>query len=272
MWEIGVRFLSSPGRLCFKSLMAKPAILVTGGAKRIGALICRAFAHAGWHVVIHYGTSRDQAERLAADLPSAETVSCDLADAAAAEAMIGALAPRLDNWRMLVNSAAVFRYDDTRDIDGTVMAEAIAVNAATPARITSAFLAQARSDCGRRVVDFLDQKLRNINPDFFSYTMAKAALKAAMRMQAMTLSDPRDRIYGIAPGAMMASFDQAAEEHEISGRMNLLARLNHPQELAEATLFLAQGRVASGTVLYIDSGQHLMRQPRDVLYLARGLA
>ncbi|MDE2620960.1 MAG: SDR family oxidoreductase, partial [Sphingomonadales bacterium] len=99
--------------------------------------------------------------------------------------------------------------------------------------------------------------------------MAKAAFEAAMRMQAMHCPAPADRVYGLAPGAMMASFDQAPEEHEVSGRMNLLGRLNDPQELAEAALFLSHGWLASGTTLYIDSGQHLMRQPRDVLFLAR---
>jgi len=252
--------------------MTKPAILVTGGAKRIGALVCRTFAAAGWHIVIHYGQSRAAAEQLAAQLPSSETVSCDLADPAAAEAMVIRLAQRLANWRILVNSAAVFAHDDAAAMSSGVLAEAVAVNAESPARMTAAFLRHARAAGGRRVVDFLDQKLRNINPDFFSYTMAKAALEAAMRMQAMAAADPRDRVYGIAPGAMMPSFDQVDDEHEISGRMNLLGRLNHPQELAEATLFLSEGRLASGSVLYIDSGQHLMRQPRDVLYLARGLS
>jgi NAD(P)-dependent dehydrogenase (short-subunit alcohol dehydrogenase family) len=222
-------------------------------------------------VVVHYGRSRADAEALAGSLPSAETISCDLADPVAAEAMVEQLAGRLDDWRVLVNSAAVFRADAGAAIDPEVLAEAMTVNAETPTRMTAMFLRHARSNGGRRVIDFLDQKLRNINPDFFSYTMAKAALEAAMRMQAMTLADPRDRIYGIAPGAMMASFDQADEEHEISGRMNLLGRLNQPQELADAALFLSAGHIASGTTLFIDSGQHLMRQPRDVLYLARGL-
>jgi NAD(P)-dependent dehydrogenase (short-subunit alcohol dehydrogenase family) len=250
--------------------MAQPAILVTGGAKRIGALICRTFAAAGWHVVIHYGTSRAAAEALAAELPSAEIVKCELADPSAAEAMIESLAARLPDWRMLVNSAAVFRRDDAAQLDHAVLAEALTVNAETPARMSQAFLRTARSNGGLRVVDFLDQKLRNINPDFFSYTLAKAALEAAMRMQAMAPGSPADRVYGIAPGAMMASFDQAAEEHEISGRMNLLRRLNHPQELADAVLFLSEGWLPTGTTLYIDSGQHLMRQSRDVLFLARG--
>jgi NAD(P)-dependent dehydrogenase (short-subunit alcohol dehydrogenase family) len=152
-----------------------------------------------------------------------------------------------------------------------IHAEAMAVNAQSPARMAQAFLRRARAKGGRRVIDFLDQKLVNLNPDFFSYTMAKAAFAAATAMQAMAAPDPRDRVYGLAPGAMMPSFDQRPEEHEVSGRMNLLGRLNHPQELADAALFLSHGWARTGTTLYIDSGQHLMRQPRDVLYMARGL-
>ncbi len=185
--------------------------------------------------------------------------------------MVERLAARLDNWRVLVNCAAVFRPDTATRLDPHVLAEAIAVNAATPARMTQAFLRDARAQGGRRVIDFLDQKLRNLNPDFFSYTMAKHAFAGAMRMQAMALHDPADRIYGIAPGAMMASHDQQPGEHEVSGRMNLLGRLTDPAELADAALFLSEGWLANGSTLYIDSGQHLLAQPRDVLYLARGL-
>lgn len=249
--------------------MTRPAVLVTGGGQRIGALVARRFAAAGWHVVIHCGHSAHVAQALADSLPSAEVVQCDLRDLPDALAMIEALAARLPDWRMLVNCAAVFRFDSPGQPDADVLDEAIAVNAAAPAQLTAAFLRHARAAGGRRVIDFLDQKLRNINPDFFSYTMAKAAFEAAMRMQAMALADPRDRVYGLAPGAMMASFDQAPEEHETSGRMNLLGRLNGPQELAEAALFLSEGWLASGTTLFVDSGQHLLRQPRDVLFLAR---
>lgn len=249
--------------------MTRPAVLVTGGAQRIGALVARRFAAAGWHVVIHCGHSAHIAQATADSLPSAEVVQCDLLDLAGGVAMIEALAARLADWRVLVNCAAVFNFDSPDEPDPEVLDEAITVNAAAPARLTAAFLRHARAAGGRRVIDFLDQKLRNINPDFFSYTMAKAAFEAALRMQAMALGGPQDRIYGLAPGAMMASFDQAPEEHEVSGRMNLLARLNDPAELAEAAFFLSQGWLASGTTLFIDSGQHLQRQPRDVLFLAR---
>lgn len=263
--------------------MQRPAVLITGGAKRIGAVTARRFAEAGWHVVIHYGQSRDAAEALAATLPSAETAGCDLTDSDAAVAMVRTLAARLDDWRVLVNSAAVFRFDSAEALDPAVYAEVMAVNAATPARMAQAFLAPAeqggaRAATGRRVIDILDMKLVNPNPDFFSYTMAKHALAATVRMLAMSAQqtggatkagDTADRVYGLAPGAMLPSHDQVPEEHEASGRMNLLGRLTDPAELADAALFLSEGWLASGETLFVDSGQHLLSQPRDVLYLAR---
>lgn len=248
-----------------------PAVLITGAGKRIGAVLARSFAAKGWHVVIHAHHSPEAAHALAAELPSAEVVQCDLLDGDAALAMVADLARRLADWRVLVNCAAVFRYDDGTAIDPAVFAEAITVNAETPTRMAQAFLAQARARGGKRVIQFLDQKLLNPNPDFFSYTMAKQAFAATVAMLAMAQDDPAHRVYGLAPGAMMPSFDQQEEEHEASGRMNLLKRLTDPQELADAALFLADGWAASGQTLYIDSGQHLLAQPRDVLFMARGL-
>ena len=246
-----------------------PAVLVTGGVRRIGAAISRAFGRAGWHVAIHYGGSRAEAEALAAELPSAECVQCDLADGDAAAAMAEALAKRLGDWRVLVNCAAVFREDSAAALDPRTFAEAMAVNAEAPVRLAQAFLASARAGGGRRVIHLTDMKLANPNPDFFSYTMSKHALAATVAMLAMAEADPADRIYGLAPGAILPSFDQQAGEHEVSGRMNLLRRLTRREELAEAALFLARGWLASGETLFVDSGQHLLSQGRDVLYLAR---
>ncbi len=246
-----------------------PAVLITGAAKRIGAVLAHGFAKVGWHVVVHAGHSPEAAHALAAELPSAEVAICDLTDSDAAVAMVAKLADRLGDWRLVINNAAVFHPDTAQALDPAIFAEAMQVNAASPTRMTQAFLAQARSRGGRRVIQFLDQKIANPNPDFFSYTMAKHALASTVKLLAMAQSRPEDRVYGLAPGAMLPSHDQRPEEHEVSGRMNLLQRLTDPQELAEAALWLAQGWLASGETLFVDSGQHLLAQPRDVLYLAR---
>lgn len=249
--------------------MVRPAVLITGAAKRIGAVLARHFADSGWHVVIHAGHSPALAREFAATLPIAEVVEADLVDREAALAMIAEVAARLPDWRVLVNSAAVFKPDTAQAIQPEIFAEAMRVNAETPTAMAQAFLAQAKSQGGKRVIQFLDQKLINTNPDFFSYTMAKYAFASTVRMLAMAQDDPATRIYGLAPGAMLPSFDQVEEEHEISGRMNLLQRLTDPAELAQAALFMAQGWLASGETIYVDSGQHLLSQPRDVLFLAR---
>ena len=246
-----------------------PAVLVTGGAKRLGAAIARAFGEAGWQVVIHYGSSKDAAEELATSLPSAVTVQCDLEDGDAAVAMIEGLASKLGNWKALVNCAAVFRPDDVTGLDPETNTRTMQINARTPTRMAQAYLAKARASGGRRVIQFTDQKLANPNPDFFSYTMSKHALGATVRMLAMGAAEPEDRVYALAPGAILASHDQSEEETEVSHRMNLLRRKTGPEEVAGAALFLAQGHLASGQTLFVDSGQHLLSQPRDVIYLAR---
>jgi NAD(P)-dependent dehydrogenase (short-subunit alcohol dehydrogenase family) len=248
--------------------MTRPAVLVTGGAKRIGAAIARHFGAEGWHVVIHCNRSAAEAEALAATLPSAEVVRCDLADGAAAVALAETLAERLADWRAMINSASVLRPDNVTALDPATFQRAMEVNAATPARIAQVYLARARSSTGRRVIHLTDQKTANPNTDFFSYTMSKHALASTVAMLDMA-SAPEDRVYALAPGAILPSLDQSPEEAERSHRMNLLRRRTSPEEVADAAWLLATGPLAGGQTLFVDSGQHLLAQRRDVIYLAR---
>lgn len=251
--------------------LARPTVLITGAAKRIGADIARAFGTNGWHVIIHYGSSVLEAEALADELPSAEAIHCDLFDSDSAVAMVKSLAGRLDDWRVLINSASIFRKDDVTAMDSGTYDRVMRINAKTPARMAQAFLAHARAETGRRVIQVTDQKLENPNPDFFSYTMSKHALDATIKMLADGAAGPADRVYGLAPGAILASHDQSDDEVEKSHVLNLLKRKTQASEVSDAMLFLAEGHLASGETLFIDSGQHLLDQPRDVIYLARGL-
>lgn len=256
--------------LCLKGWVTTiPSVLITGAAKRIGAVMAARFGAAGWHVVIHHSRSGEAAAALAASLPSAETVACDLADETAAATMIDDLAARLDDWRVLVNNASIFAPDGVDALDPDVNRRAFAINARVPAILAQRFLEKAKAGGGRRVIHVTDQKIANPNPDFFSYTMSKHALAATIPMLSMARRDLRDRIYGLAPGAILPSHDQDEAEVAVSHRMNLLRRQTGAEEVAEAALFLAQGWLASGQTLFVDSGQHLCAQARDVIYLAR---
>lgn len=247
----------------------RPAVLVTGAAHRIGRAIAIAFGRAGWHVLLHCNCSAAAAQELADTFPSAEVVPFDLSRTEAAADWIAAIARSQTNWRVLVNSAAIFEPDAADGADPAVFARSMAVNAAAPALLAQAFLRNARCQGGRRVITLTDQKLANPNPDFFSYTLSKYAVAGMLPLLAMGAAEPPDRIYGLAPGAILASHDQTEEEAERSHRLNLLGRRTDADEIADACLFLAGGHLASGAHLFVDSGQHLLSQPRDVIYLAR---
>ncbi|MBV7260384.1 SDR family oxidoreductase [Erythrobacter crassostreae] len=249
--------------------MTQPAVLITGGATRIGAELARGFARSGWYVVIHYNSSSGPAEELARELGQAETVQCDLNDDEAAVEMIAKLAERLPDWRCLINSASVFNYDGATNLDPGTNREAMQINALAPARMSQAFLASAVSADLRSLIQVTDMKLANPNPDFFSYTMSKHALASTIKMLAKSTANDGHRVYGIGPGAILASHDQSEEETELSHRLNLLGRKTDASEIVDAALFLASGELRSGETLFIDSGQHLLDQDRDVIWLAR---
>jgi NAD(P)-dependent dehydrogenase (short-subunit alcohol dehydrogenase family) len=118
------------------------------------------------------------------------------------------------------------------------------------------------------VVNLLDQKLWNPNPDHLSYTLSKAALEAATTLLAMALA-PSVRVCAVAPGVTLHSGPMDDAEFAASHRMTPLGRSSTPQDVARSVRFLLESPAITGTTLLVDGGQHLQAQPRDVMYLAR---
>ena len=112
------------------------------------------------------------------------------------------------------------------------------------------------------MVNLLDQKLWNQNPDFVSYTLSKAALEAAGTMLALALA-PRVRVVGVAPGltltSHMLSDDKFAQLHALSP----LGRSSTAEDVAATVRFALENRSITGTTLLVDGGQHLMKFERD---------
>ena len=112
------------------------------------------------------------------------------------------------------------------------------------------------------VVNLLDQKLWNQNPDFMSYTLSKAALEAAGTMLALALA-PRVRVVGVAPGLTLTSHllseDRFAQLHALSP----LGRSSTAEDVAATVRFALENRSITGTTLLVDGGQHLMKFDRD---------
>ena len=112
------------------------------------------------------------------------------------------------------------------------------------------------------VVNLLDQKLWNQNPDFLSYTLSKAALEAANTVLALALA-PAVRVVGVAPGLTLTSHMLSEAQFAALHRLSPLGRSSSPQDVASAVRFALENPSLTGTTLLVDGGQHLMRFERD---------
>jgi NAD(P)-dependent dehydrogenase (short-subunit alcohol dehydrogenase family) len=178
--------------------------LVTGAAKRLGREIALTLARQGWDVAVHCRASRDEAEATAADITAlgrrAVVLSADLSDEAACRALLPAAIEALGQVDAVVNSASTFEYDSAQSFSYAMLEKHLRANTA-PAIVLAQALAEhvvGRGASGA-VVNLLDQKLWNPNPDFFSYTLSKAALESATTLLALSLA-PAVRVVGVAPG------------------------------------------------------------------------
>ena len=119
-------------------------------------------------------------------------------------------------------------------------------------------------------VHLLDQKLWNPNPDFFSYTLSKAALRSATTLLAQALA-PAVRVVGVAPGLTLDSPWMADEaDFQRLHAQSPLGRSSTPDDVAAAVLFALDNPAITGATLLVDGGQHLMRFERDFSMMAAG--
>jgi NAD(P)-dependent dehydrogenase (short-subunit alcohol dehydrogenase family) len=245
------------------------AALVTGAARRIGREIALELAADGWDIAVHYHRSHEDAQALVRELRAKDVhamgIECDLGDGEAVERLIPDCGKRLGALSLLVNNAAVFRYDniDTLNADSWTLHEA--VNLRAPVMLARAFAKQVPDNTIGCVVNVLDQKIFNLNPDFFSYTVSKLALEGATRLLALALA-PRVRVCGIAPGITHNSGQQSDENFAAAHRLAPLGRSSEPSDIAHAVRYLAGARAITGTTLVVDGGQHLWPLKRDVQF------
>lgn len=255
----------------------RPAVLVTGGAQRIGAEIVRQFHAQGFNVVIHCRHSVQAAETLAADLQaqradSACVISADLtrittsdkADADRDDVTSG-LAERALNCfgrlDVLINNASSFYPTPVGQIKPSQWLDLMASNARAPL-----FLSQALADELRRrrgsIVNLTDMNADRGMASFSAYTMAKGALQVMTRSLARELA-PEVRVNAVSPGAIIwpdhASdpVEHAEEQTRILESIPL-GHLGTPADIARAVFFFGwEASYVTGQVIRVDGGRLL---------------
>jgi len=253
------------------------AVLVTGAAKRLGREIALEFARQGWDIAIHYGRSADEAKQTLADIAAlgvkAQGFQADLSIDAEVKRLFTAVAKEFPNLVCIINSASIFEYDRANSdtpLSGKNVLVHMQVNLTAPIILSQMFFEhqkqhQAQGECIPSVIQLLDQKLINPNPDYLSYTLSKSALLSSVEILAIDFA-PVLRVVGLAPGITLPSGDQTAEGFAKAHQMTPLGRSSSAMDVAKAAIFLAESSAITGTTLYVDGGQHLLPSERDVMF------
>lgn len=245
---------------------------MTGAVRRIGAVIARHLAARGWRVAIHHHHSPDEAGALAAELGAEKGGACvvtgDLASAETAPGLVAGVREAFGVPLMaLVNNASLFSYDRPPITKAAALPEHMGVNLNAPVLLASALAAQDDLAAGA-VVNILDQKIANLNPDFFSYSCGKIALAGATAMLAQALG-PRIRVNAVSPGLSLPSLDQSEAEFRAVASENLLRRPVEVSAIAKAVDFLLTARGIHGQNIFVDNGQHFLPRDSDVMFETR---
>lgn len=241
-------------------MASRGAALVTGGARRIGRALVAAAADAGFDVAIHVRGVDDDAEAAASEVRArgrkAQIVACDLRKESTTVALVGEVEAELGPVTLLVNCASVFERDAFSDMNRASWDAHMETNLRAPLVLAQAFARRLPEDREGLIVNVLDQRVWRPTPEFFSYSLSKAALWEATRMLAQDLA-PRIRVNGIGPGPTLASIHQTAAEFAAEVQSTLLQRPSAPAEIAGALRFLIDAHAVTGQMIAVDSGQHL---------------
>lgn len=246
--------------------------LVTGAAKRIGRSIALALARRGWDVVVHYGRSEREALEVVREIQQlgrrAAAVQCELGDEHAVRTLLPKAIQTLGAVSCVVNNASLFERDAAADFSHARLDLHMHANLAAPVLLAQALYEATPDGSQSVVINLLDQKLYNLNPDYLSYTLSKAALQTATTMLAQALA-PKLRVVGVAPGITLVSGDQTEDGFAKAHTMTPLGRSSTPDDIADTVCFVADSPAITGTTLLVDGGQHLIPLQRDVMFVAK---
>lgn len=251
-------------------------VLVTGASRRMGREIAASLAELGWRVALHYRSSAADAQE-AVDLckiyglTDADVASfqADLSVESECRSLFDDVIQKFGRLDAIINSAALFEFDDGASVTFERLDAHFKTNTAAPVLLAH-LLYQHRKQlvlsdelpASACVVNLLDQKLWNPNPDFLSYTLSKAALKEAITLQAQAYA-PLVRVVGIAPGLTLSSHMMSEEKFAQLHKQAPLGQSSDTDDIARAVVFVLQSKSITGETILVDGGQHLMRMDRD---------
>lgn len=242
--------------------------LITGAARRIGRALAVQAARSGFDVAVHHRDSPEDAAETAtlveAEGRRAVVLAGDLTDPDIAR-LVRETQAALGPVTLLVNNASLFLEDRFETFDPADLDAHMATNVRAPTVLAQALAATLPADRAGLVVNILDQRVWRPNPQFFGYSLSKAALWHATQTMAQALA-PRIRVNAIGPGPTFGSIHQTPGEFEQEAAGTLLARVVTPEDIAGALRYLIDAPAVTGQMIAVDSGQHLAWRTPDVIH------
>lgn len=234
--------------------------LVTGAATRIGAAISRRLAREGWQVVVHYRGSGPEAEATINDIRAsggqAALLRADLTSRAQRARVVADAARPFGPLTLLVNNASMFERDSAADLDEALWDTHFAIHAEAPAFLARDFAAQLPERAQGNIVNIIDERVLDLSPAFFSYTLSKSVLWTMTRTLAQSLA-PRIRVNAIGPGPTLAP--PGASEAGYKRRQAELP-LGHgadPDGIADGVMAILALDSMTGQMIALDGGEHI---------------
>jgi len=244
--------------------------LITGAAKRIGKGIALALASDGYDVAIHFSESQTDAQNLRDQLEQlgvqASCLKADLMDDQQISSLVDRACESLGNeLTLLINNASIFEEDSIKTMTLESWDRHIYTNLKAPAFLSKAFANQV-SKCAldqngellskSNIINIIDQKVLNSNPNFLTYTLAKSGLWNLTRLSAQALG-PDVRVNAIGPGPVLKAIHQSEEHFQKQRKDTILGRGSDVDEICNAIKFILGSPGFTGQMLSIDGGEHL---------------
>ena len=243
-------------------------VLVTGGAKRIGKTLCLAVARIGFDVAVHHRGSGPEAKSLIDEIGAlgrkAEAFQADLSLETDIQALVPAVAERMGPITLLINNASLFHDDRVGSLSRASWDAHMQTNLRAPLVLAEALAAQLPPGQDGQIINLLDQRVLKPNPQFFTYSLTKAALWHATKTLAQALA-PHIRVNGVGPGPTLASIHQDDETFAAEAANTLLQTPADPQQIAAAVLYLIDAASVTGQMIAVDGGQHLAWRTADII-------
>ena len=243
--------------------------LITGASSRLAAPLARFFARRGYALVLHQRRPRKNVEALAAELRGggtrAEVLTYDFATRERIEAFCAGMSGPFGAPDVIVNNASNFTHDFPGAGDADLLAESFLVHMLAPFLILETACRDKREDQRLTVFNILDQKLLNLNPDYYSYTLGKSGLKTMTELWGRA-GRADVRVFGLLPGLMFPSGPQSEARFEEDSRKIPTGKALPPEDLCALVGFLLDHPDMPGAMFPLDGGEHLLARRRDVAF------